>query len=94
MPGTADNGGEDGPGGVVSGEPGLAHPGPVVDDQRGNILVTHPAGAELISDWSELSPGVNWRGLGRILEKNLAAVGQLTASSAVFSTPTPENKPE
>ena len=42
MPGATNDGGEDSPGGVVSGEPSLAHPGPVVNDQRGNILVTHP----------------------------------------------------
>ena len=44
VPGTAHDGGEDGPGGVVPGEPGLAHPGAVVDDQSGYVLVTHGAG--------------------------------------------------
>merc|ERR1719422_513212 len=39
--GTSDNGGEDGPGGVVSGEAGLAHAGAIVTDQSGNVLVTH-----------------------------------------------------
>jgi len=39
--GTSNDGGEDGPGGVVSGEAGLAHAGPVVHDQSGNLIVTH-----------------------------------------------------
>merc|ERR1712089_79456 len=37
----AHNGGEDGPGGVVSGEPGLAHAGAIVTDKSSNVLVTH-----------------------------------------------------
>ena len=41
MPGPADNGGEDGPGGVVSSEAGLAHAGAVVNDQGGNLIITH-----------------------------------------------------
>merc|ERR1719195_712234 len=41
VPGTSNDGGEDGPGGVVSGEAGLAHAGPVVHDQSGNLIVTH-----------------------------------------------------
>ena len=48
MPGTTDDGREDGPGGVVAGEPGLTHAGPVVHDQGGNILVTHSNKNELI----------------------------------------------
>ena len=36
-----DNGGEDGPGGVVTGETGFAHAGPVVNDQCGYFVVTH-----------------------------------------------------
>merc|ERR1711970_227233 len=39
--GSADNGGKDSPGGVISGEPGLAHAGSVVNDQSGYVLVTH-----------------------------------------------------
>merc|ERR1712045_519844 len=39
--GTADNGGEDSPGGVVSGKAGLAHAGAIVTDKSGNVLVTH-----------------------------------------------------
>merc|ERR1712096_188778 len=39
--GTADDGGEDGPGGVVSGEAGLAHAGAIVTDQSRDVLVTH-----------------------------------------------------
>ena len=41
MAGTADNGGEDSPGGVITGEAGLAHAGAIVDNQSGNILVAH-----------------------------------------------------
>jgi hypothetical protein len=37
----SDDGGEDGPGGVVSGESGLAHAGSVVHDKSGGVLVTH-----------------------------------------------------
>merc|ERR1712180_575454 len=39
--GTSNDGGEDGPGGVVSGEAGLAHAGAIVADKRSNVLVTH-----------------------------------------------------
>ena len=39
--GTSNDGGEDGPGGVVSGEASLAHAGAIVTDQSGNVLVTH-----------------------------------------------------
>ena len=41
MPGASNNGGEDGPGGVITGEAGLAHAGAIVDDKSGNVLVTH-----------------------------------------------------
>ena len=41
MAGTTNNGGEDSPGGVVSGEAGLAHAGAIVTDKSGNVLVTH-----------------------------------------------------
>ena len=36
-----DNGGEDGPWGVVSGEAGLAHAGAIVADKSSNVFVTH-----------------------------------------------------
>merc|ERR1712177_41552 len=39
--GASNDGGEDGPGGVVSGEAGLAHAGAIVADKRSNVLVTH-----------------------------------------------------
>merc|ERR1711944_54472 len=39
--GTANDGGEDSPGGVVSGKAGLAHAGAIVTDKSGNVLVTH-----------------------------------------------------
>merc|ERR1712110_109599 len=41
MPGPSNDGGEHSPGGVISGEPGLAHTGAVVNDQSGNFIVTH-----------------------------------------------------
>merc|ERR1711988_379839 len=39
--GTAHDGREDTSGGVISGEPGLAHSGPVVNDKSLNFFVTH-----------------------------------------------------
>merc|ERR1712156_1323922 len=39
--GAADNGGEDSPGGVITGETGLAHAGAIVNDQSGCVFVTH-----------------------------------------------------
>ena len=41
MTGATNNGGEDSPGGVITGEAGLAHAGAIVDDKSGNVLVTH-----------------------------------------------------
>merc|ERR1719376_260384 len=41
MPWATDDGWEDGPGGVITGETGLAHAGAIVHDQSGNVLVTH-----------------------------------------------------
>ena len=41
MPGASNDGGEHSPGGVVTGEAGLAHAGAIVDDKSGNVLVTH-----------------------------------------------------
>merc|ERR1719180_762935 len=37
----SNNGGEDGPGGIVSGKTGLAHTGAIVYDQSGDLIVTH-----------------------------------------------------
>jgi len=39
--GTSHNGGEDSPGGVISGETGLAHTGAIVYNKSGNLVVTH-----------------------------------------------------
>jgi len=39
--GTADNGGEDSSGSVISSESSLAHAGAIVTDQGSNVLVTH-----------------------------------------------------
>ena len=41
MPGASNDGGEDSPGGVITGKAGLAHAGAIVDNQSGNVLVTH-----------------------------------------------------
>merc|ERR1719147_296276 len=41
MTGTANNGGEDSPGGVISSKASLAHAGAIVNNQGSNILVTH-----------------------------------------------------
>ena len=41
MTGATNNGGEDSPGGVITGETGLAHAGAIVNDQSGCVLVTH-----------------------------------------------------
>ena len=41
MPGASNDGREDSPGSVITGKPGLAHAGAVVNDKSGNILVTH-----------------------------------------------------
>ena len=41
MPGASNNGGEDSPGGVITGEAGLAHAGAIVNDQSGDLIVTH-----------------------------------------------------
>jgi len=46
----AYDGGEDGAGSVISGESGLAHTGSVVNDQSGNIIVTHVDEFELSLD--------------------------------------------
>merc|ERR1719447_127318 len=39
--GAAHDGGEDGAGSVVTGKAGLAHAGAIVNNQSGNVLVTH-----------------------------------------------------
>jgi hypothetical protein len=41
MTGTSDDGREDGARSVVAGETGLAHAGPIVDNQSGNFIVAH-----------------------------------------------------
>merc|ERR1712186_252578 len=39
--GTSNNGWEDSPGGIISGETGFAHAGAIVNDKSGGIFVTH-----------------------------------------------------
>merc|ERR1712117_617115 len=41
VPWATDDGGEDSPGGVITGETGLAHAGAIVNDQSGCVFVTH-----------------------------------------------------
>ena len=41
MPWATNNGGEDSPGGVITGETGLAHAGAIVNDQSSSVFVTH-----------------------------------------------------
>ncbi len=41
MPWASNDGGEDGPGGIISSESGLAHAGSIVHNQSSNVLVTH-----------------------------------------------------
>ena len=41
MSGASNDGGEDSPGGVISGKPGLAHTGAIVHNKSGNLVVTH-----------------------------------------------------
>ena len=53
--GATNNGGEDSPGGVITGETGFAHAGAIVNDKSSNVFVTH-VGIEAVSrtgDWSE-----------------------------------------
>jgi hypothetical protein len=49
---TADNGGEDGTRGVISGESSLAHTGSVVHNQSRNIVVTHVDELSLGGEWT------------------------------------------
>merc|ERR1712102_182367 len=41
VPWATNDGGEDSPGGVITGETGLAHAGAIVDDQSSCVFVTH-----------------------------------------------------
>merc|ERR1719336_1723164 len=45
--GTSNDGGEDGPGGVISGEASLAHAGAIVNNEGSNVFVTHLDGVFL-----------------------------------------------
>merc|ERR1712051_323886 len=54
--GTSNDGGEDGPGGIVSGEAGLAHAGAIVADKSSNVLVTHLGFVDLLVASLVLSP--------------------------------------
>merc|ERR1712203_447310 len=54
--GTSDDGGEDGPGGIVSGKASLAHAGAIVADKSSNVLVTHLVFVDLLVASLVLSP--------------------------------------
>ena len=41
VPWATNDGGEDSPWGVITGETGLAHAGAIVNDQSGCVFVTH-----------------------------------------------------
>ena len=41
VPGTADDGGEDSPGGIITSETSLAHAGAIVNDESSNVLISH-----------------------------------------------------
>merc|ERR1712026_299527 len=41
VPWATDDGGEDSPGGIITGETGLAHAGAIVNEQSGCVFVTH-----------------------------------------------------
>ena len=45
--GASNNGGEDSPGGVITGETSLAHAGAIVNDKSSNVFVTHVVEMEL-----------------------------------------------
>merc|ERR1719486_819298 len=47
--GTSNNGGEDSPGGVITGESSFAHAGAIVNDKSGGIFVTHLVWLELLA---------------------------------------------
>merc|ERR1719187_415002 len=49
VPGAANNGGEDSPGGVISSEASLTHAGAIVNNQGSNVLVTHLAVLKVLS---------------------------------------------
>ncbi|GFR57759.1 actin, alpha skeletal muscle [Elysia marginata] len=44
MTGSSNDGGKDGPGGVITGKAGLAHAGAIVHNKSSNVLVTHDDG--------------------------------------------------
>merc|ERR1740131_199515 len=48
VPGAANNGGEDSPGGVISSEASLAHAGAIIDNKSSNVLVTHGCGLQVL----------------------------------------------
>merc|ERR1711875_168118 len=48
VPGAANNGGEDSPGGVISSKASLAHAGAIVDNKSSNVLVAHGCGLQVL----------------------------------------------
>ena len=50
MAGASNDGGEDSPGGIISGETGFAHAGAIVNDKSGGIFVTHVVLADVVKE--------------------------------------------
>ena len=47
MTGTANNGWEDSPGGVITSETSFAHAGAIINDKSSNVFVTHVVSLEM-----------------------------------------------
>ena len=71
--GATNNGGEDSPGGVITGETGFAHAGAIVNDKSSNVFVTHVVEMELTvwetrsEAWTSWETSVLCRTLGHSL---------------------------
>lgn len=76
----SDDGGEDGPGGIVSGETGFAHTGSIVYNQSGNIIITH---VEFFGV-SSVNKSYYWYGLTLLC---LQRTGDRTQQSIAFIHP-------
>uniref|UniRef100_A0A146M3T5 Uncharacterized protein n=1 Tax=Lygus hesperus TaxID=30085 RepID=A0A146M3T5_LYGHE len=70
MPGSAHNGGEDGPGGIVSGESGFAHTGSIVNNERSNFFVAHFGFGLLIKSLEKTRGRAERSVLPRVQERN------------------------
>lgn len=61
---SADDGGEDGSWGIVSGEAGFAHAGAIIHNKSGNFVVTHVWFVRVLSDGNTQE---NWYGCSLLL---------------------------